>query len=321
MADLARSVRVIAGARLHFGLFDTRDPFGGVGMMIDRPETVVTVTASDAFETAGHSLERVTQIARRFAPFNVGGMAACGCGEEEFPRCRIVVERSAPEHCGLGSGTQLSLAVAAALSRFFRMPLSRRSLVESIAARGKRSAIGSVGFFEGGMIWEDGVALDFASGDSVIRVSPPKGWRWLITRPNDAEGSLCGDAESRAFESSTGAGPATRRSLRELGLTMINACGEGDFASFAKSLTQFNRRSGELFAGQQGGPYNGPRVAAIIDRLRDAGAIGYGQSSWGPTVFAACQSEDEANRLANRIGPELKTEIVAPIFTGATIED
>jgi predicted sugar kinase len=102
---------------------------------------------------------------------------------------------------------------------------------------------------------------------------------------------------------------------------MINACGEGDFASFAKSLTQFNRRSGELFAGQQGGPYNGPRVAAIIDRLRDAGVIGYGQSSWGPTVFAVCQSEDQANQLATRIGPDLKTEIVAPIFTGATIED
>lgn len=327
MSDAAESVQVTTGARLHFGLFDTKSPFGGVGMMIDAPATRVRVEPAASFDPGTTDPERLTQIAASFSQLATRN-SPFATRNSSLPDCRLTVERTTPPHCGLGSGTQLALATALALARFqgLDQQLSRAELVEQLARRGRRSAIGSLGFFTGGLIWEDGLTRHFGDSESdrdsdeTWRVEPPADWRVVLLRPLETASPCSGEAERRAFETIPAAGKATRERLRTLGLAIIESCRAAEFTRFAESLTEFNRRSGELFASLQGGPYNGPPVTQLIERVRDAGGTAYGQSSWGSTVFACCPTPQAAEQLAADLAPTAHHQIAKPQNKGATIE-
>ena len=59
--------------------------------------------------------------------------------------------------------------------------------------------------------------------------------------------------------------------------------------------------AGEPFAADQGGPYAGPAVTGLIDKLRAWDFAGVGQSSWGPTVFAFAPDHSTAGALAAKL--------------------
>lgn len=314
MGDCSSGVTVRTGARLHFGLFDTRAPFGGVGVMINDPETVVRVSSAGAFDAGTVEPHRLREIAAR-----LGRWAFPGRFPDDLPPCEIRVQSQAPAHSGFGSGTQLSLAVATALVHFWDLRIERSELIRQIAGRGRRSAIGSIGFFEGGMILEDGVAGDYDNPLQWQRVDPPSDWRFLIVRPAIPTATLSGEAEGNAFAALPPSPPARREHLTKLGGEIMDACQSGDFPRFAESLTRFNRASGMLFEPMQGGCYNGPVVADLVGQVVAAGAVAYGQSSWGPSVFVACRCESSAIALADRLGKELAVQITSPRQAGPTV--
>jgi beta-ribofuranosylaminobenzene 5'-phosphate synthase len=313
MDDCRPTVSVSTGARLHFGLLDTRAPFGGIGVMIDWPVTRVSVTSSPRFEAGEIQPSRLTAIARRLAERYIG---RGGCNG--LPPCRICVESAAPPHRGLGSGTQLALATATALATHFDLRLSRADLVATLAKRGRRSAIGSLGFFEGGLIAEDGTENDFASVQNWRRTELPSAWHVVLARPQRCQEAISGEAEGSAFAALEPAPRSVRENLTRLSDQMMLAAEGGDFESFAVALTQLNHCSGELFAAQQGGCYNGAAVAQLVKQMQIAGAQAYGQSSWGPTLFAFCDSLDAAQELSARLG-ECVFAIAKPRATGPEI--
>jgi len=314
MGDRSRGVTVRTGARLHFGLFDTRAPFGGVGVMINDPETVVRVSSADAFDAGAVEPHRLREIAAR-----LGRSAFPGRFSDDLPPCEIRVKSQAPAHSGFGSGTQLSLAVATALVHFWELRIGRSELIRQIAGRGRRSAIGSIGFFEGGMILEDGVAGDYDNPMRWRRVDPPSDWRFLVVRPSLPIATVSGEAEGDAFAALPPSPPARREQLTKLGGEIIDACQRDDFPSFAESLTRFNRASGMLFEPMQGGCYNGPVVADLVRQVVAAGAVAYGQSSWGPGVFVVCRCKASANAFADRLAQELTVQITSARHSGPTV--
>ncbi|MGV3485582.1 MAG: beta-ribofuranosylaminobenzene 5'-phosphate synthase [Planctomycetaceae bacterium] len=309
-ADDPLPVLVATGSRLHFGLFDVRVPFGGVGLMIDHPRTVVTVDAGDRFEVSPCPVERVREIAVRIAARLPEGLCRTG-----LPRCRVKIEAMADWHCGLGSGTQLALATAVAISEFFGLELSRQELVEEIASRGRRSAIGSIGFFEGGLIAEDGSHHAYeAPGATWSRTVLPETWRVVLASAGAQGDGVSGEAEGAAFAALPPASPEYRQDLVRLAGEIVHAGRTADFEAFSVAVSTFNARSGQLFSAQQGGCFNGPAVEALVERIKSLGIMGVGQSSWGPTVFAFCQSEPEALNLRRSL-EEICCRIVKPQAT------
>ena len=65
-------------------------------------------------------------------------------------------------------------------------------------------------------------------------------------------------------------------------------------------MFDFNARSGDLFAAEQGGTYAGAEVAAVVAWLRRQKVRGVGQSSGGPGVFAVVEDEGRGNWLRDR---------------------
>ena len=288
-----RRVQVKTGARLHFGLLDSVEPFGGLGVMVQSPGTEVTATTSDAFSCSRQYLQRFREIAGRVADF-----ANC----RELPAIRLEVDSDAEPHCGLGSGTQLSLAAAEAMLKFLGVDCSPPHLALVIAGRGKRSAVGIHGYFRGGMIFETSSNESSDLNSVRNRIELPSSWCVAVLKPSLKVGPVFGLSEVEKFSRLSAAPEKLRESLYRLAAqTVLPAAQAGDFIEFSDSLQRYNRLSGELFASIQGGPYNGPEVTSLISWLIARGVAGVGQSSWGPGVFAWFESTQHAETIVKRL--------------------
>ena len=109
------SVKVTTSARLHLGFLDLNGGmgrrFGSLGLAIDRPLTSLTIERAPATRVDGPERERVA--AHLAALRDHFGLKSC---------YGITIDTVIPAHVGLGSGTQLALAVAAALRRLEDLP-------------------------------------------------------------------------------------------------------------------------------------------------------------------------------------------------------
>jgi beta-RFAP synthase len=280
-------VEVVAGTRLHFGLFAAGGRFGGCGLMLDRPTVSVRVGPSNGdWQVGGRHGER----AAKFLRLAVGG-------ESHLPgRAWVVSADGPPEHVGLGVGTALGLAVSVAGSLAERLPPSADELAVRVG-RGKRSGIGLHGFRHGGFLVDAGKPAPDRLPELAGRCDFPADWRVVLIRPRVAW-RWSGDREQAAFDRPR---PPAPPRLADLATgVLLPAVGRADFGTFAPALGEFNRLAGEPFAADQGGAYAGPAVTAVVEAVRDWGWEGVGQSSWGPTVFAVCPDEASARSLADR---------------------
>jgi beta-RFAP synthase len=212
----------------------------------------------------------------------------------------ITVERCAREHAGLGTGTQLALAVAKALARLTGLCHEEAPALARRVGRGLRSGLGVHGFARGGFLIDAGKSNNTAIAPLVARHDFPPEWRVLLIVPRGVHGEH-GSRETEAFAhiALTDGNLARTDGLCRLALLgMLPAVVERDLEAFGEALHEFNRRAGEWFAKWQGGAYSHPRVASLIAALRREGVRGVGQSSWGPAVFAIADEE----RLRNLRG-------------------
>jgi beta-ribofuranosylaminobenzene 5'-phosphate synthase len=310
-------VEVAAPSRLHFGLlsFGQRDArnFGGAGVMVDKPGLRLRFAPAEQFETSGPLGQRVRRVVERFAAQR--HLSA-------LPACAIDVLESPPQHVGLGTGTQLSLSVVAGLHALSGgEPIEPAEMAE-LSGRAFRSAVGTYGFVRGGMIAESGKLETNRIAPLERRIELPAAWRFLLIVPRVDRG-LSGKAEYEAFDALSPVPATTTAALHEeLTERMFPAAERGDFDGFSHSLYRYGYQSGMCFAARQGGPFAGPS-ATIIDQMRALGIVGVGQSSWGPTVFAAVESPAAADDLRSRLVPELAEDatviVTAPNNQGATV--
>ena len=296
-----RFVRITTGARLHFGLLSTMEPFGGVGAIIDQPATQVEVSESGEFQcNDNQQADRIRKIAESIS--RIAGLS-------ELPPCKVTVTARPSSHCGLGSGTQLSLAIAEALCQFIALDASKDSIAIEIADRGKRSAIGVHGYFHGGLIYEDS-----SIGTAVAKLNPicqrvalPESWSVVIVRPTEETSSVSGDFEREKFATLQSPSEKQIEELRScVSERMMPAAQGQDFSAFAEAVQVYNHASGMLFDSVQGGPYNGQAVANLVNSLIDSGAQGVGQSSWGPGVFCWFESRLAASEFVNSLTSDVE---------------
>jgi beta-RFAP synthase len=301
-------IRVTAPSRLHFGLFrlpteqdDKTDAtadvllparqFGGVGLMIDKPGVQISLTEAQAWSASGPSAERALAYAHLFLR---------NCPELEPRAFSIFVDHCAPEHAGLGTGTQLGLAVAKALAVALGKPDWDAATLAGRVERGRRSAVGVHGFQHGGLLVDGGKGATTILAPLIARHDFPDDWAILLILPTDRQGAH-GPRECEAFtrlSKENTAGRHTDGLCRLVVLGLLPALVEHDLPAFGEALYEFNRRVGEMFKPWQGGIYSDARTESLVKLLKSNGVHGIGQSSWGPAVFAVHGSDRDAEFVA-----------------------
>jgi beta-ribofuranosylaminobenzene 5'-phosphate synthase len=285
----AVTVSVTVPARLHLGFVDLNGSlgrrFGGIGLAIGGPCTRASLCKAPRMQVSGPESER----GRRYLDRMRDVLAAPD-------HHRLTIDEVVPAHVGLGSGTQLALAVAAAMRRLHGLPLD----IEGDAARlgrGARSGIGIGLFHAGGLVTDGGRGHTRAPPPIISRLAFPDAWRVLLVL-DPARRGMHGDAERAAFAALPPVSDAdAAHSCRLLLMKALPALAEQDIERFGDAITELQQRLGDHYAPVQGSRFTSPAVATILALLDGEGAFGIGQSSWGPTGFAFAASEDDARRL------------------------
>jgi beta-RFAP synthase len=311
-------VSVAAAARLHLGFLDMNGAlgrkFGGLGLSIDAPATRLTLEHAEATSVFGADPERAAALLERAVAAHAPG-----------GRYRLVVEEAIPPHSGLGSGTQLALAIAAALRRLEDLPQDVEADAE-LLQRGARSGLGAGLFSRGGLVVDGGRGAATRTPPVVARLPFPPDWRILLVCDPGSVG-LHGAEERKAFAELPAFSEADAGRLCRLVLMQaLPAASEVDFAGFGAAITEIQAIVGDYFAPAQGGRrFTSAAVERLLAGLAEAGATGVGQTSWGPTGFAFAPSEEAAQRLAARArdmsaARGLTIAVVAGLDKGAKID-
>ncbi|MEA2833056.1 MAG: beta-ribofuranosylaminobenzene 5-phosphate synthase [Methylobacteriaceae bacterium] len=312
------SVTVRAPARLHLGFLDMNGGlgrrFGSLGLAIDAYETRITARCAAEASVHGPEAERVRRVLGQLA--SVMGSSSCA----------ISIESAIPAHTGLGSGTQLALAVAAALHHLSGRSgdLSQYAL---LTRRGARSGAGIGLFSAGGFIVDGGHGPTIGVPPVIARLAFPDSWRIMLVLDRSQQG-VSGAEEVDAFAAlpqfpASTAGEICRRVLMQI----LPALAETDFEGFGTGISAIQAIVGDYFAPVQGGSrFKSRAVEALLHDLAASGATGIGQTSWGPTGFAFVPDAATAKKLlatasSKAAEMQLDMKICKALNRGAMIEE
>ncbi len=250
----------------------------------------------------------------------------------------IKVREIIPRHVGLGSKTQLSLALADGISRLLKVdntPLPKE-LLASIARRGGTSGIGVTSYFHGGAIIDGGhefgtgkekesflpsSASNARPGPVLSRDDLPTRWRAVIGIPTLVEGAHDAD-EIEIFKRNC---PVLISEVEQLShvilMKLLPAIKQQRFNEICECINFFQDTGfKKVEVGLRGNTFR-----QMLRDWRAAGAPCAGMSSFGPTIYSLAESDAQANALQksldNIIKPHGGTSYICKLQnTGATIK-
>jgi beta-RFAP synthase len=261
--------------------------FGSIGIALNEISTRLSVSYAEKRTITGPSAQRADKcLTTMCEALNVSD------------KLKINIEAAIPEHVGLGSGTQMSLAIGMALNGFYSLGLSVRDIA-SMLDRGLRSGIG-IGIFEhGGLVVDGGRGEKTITPPVLAHFDIPLTWRFILVFDSRGQG-LHGQQEIEAFNRLP---PFPQQEAARLCYLLLMqglpAIAENNLTHFGDVITQLQKSVGEHFASAQGGVFTSPEVAQAMQWLEQQGAVAIGQTSWGPTGFCAIDGVDRSEALTH----------------------
>ena len=299
---MATSIQVRTSGRLHMGFFDLHGglgrKFGSIGLSLAEPALLVMAHASKHLNVTGDVsvpgtvLAKASAIAQQLSTkLNLNGALD------------LHISQHIPEHAGLGSGTQIALAVGSAISNLYHLDLSARKIAE-LSGRGRRSGIGIAAFDHGGLLIDGGrgIAADTNAVPPLLaRYHFPEEWTILLIFDATQPG-IHGEQERLGFNQL----PVFSENLaahlcRHLLMQAMPAIVEKDLNAFGHAIQVLQQHVGDYFAPVQGGRYASKLVGDVLHYLQQAGVACFGQSSWGPTGFAIFENSSIAEQYAQQL--------------------
>lgn len=284
-----RQVEITTSARLHMGFFDLNGSldrrYGSMGLSLNAPQTRILVSIGDATPTPDY-IERSKRVLLQH--FGIHDSIS------------IQILEEIPRHTGLGSGTQMALALGVAIRELFDLKLSLREIAQCIG-RGARSGIGVGTFAGGGVVIDGGVNISKQVPPIIAQHAFPEAWRILLIFDHQYVG-VHGPAETQAFKVlSDNSLMSTQQLSHQVLMQGLPALVEQDLAAFGKVVSALQTYNGDYFAPVQGGRYASRLVSEVLNDLNGHGIQAVGQSSWGPTGFAIFSSQAIAESHMERL--------------------
>lgn len=302
-------VEVTTTARLHMGFFDLNGQlgrrFGSLGLSLQALPTHIELALGEQAFVDQDQSSYVNNYKQAL-------LAHLGIAEP----VSIRVLQQMPRHSGLGSGTQMALAIGAGINQLFGCQLSFTDIA-SIVQRGRRSGIGIGTFAHGGLVLDGGVGAHTTIPPVIAQHPFPPKWRILLIFDRSHIG-VHGAEEVQAFNSlADHTLSATQKVSHALLMQALPAILEQDLAQFGAAIAQLQAYNGDYFSPTQGGRYASKQVAPVLEHLANLGISCVGQSSWGPTGFAVFESERVAKQYLQGLQAKFSHPDLAWLICGA----
>lgn len=310
----ASQLQVSTQARLHFGFLDMngslRRYYGSFGVAIKDIGTTISMQIAEDIQISGSNDNEIITKAKQYASkvieyYQLGGGV------------HIQLNSVIPSHIGLGSGTQLALAIGSGIIQLYKQHKEITELA-SVCQRGKRSGIGIGTFIHGGFILDSGCNQDRDISIPIIinRIPFPEDWCFLLIFDDNIQG-MHGQHEQQIFATIKPMDKALSSEVCHIMLMqLLPALIEQECRIFGQALSHIQMILGDYFATIQGGRYISPHMHNILQKLRELGACGIGQSSWGPTSFALFANSSQANDVLQAIQSSAPADIRFMLTSG-----
>ncbi len=291
------------GARLHLGQLDLNGSlgriYGGIGLALDQPRLELEAWQANEVEITAPEEERK----------RIEKITSLYLQHYSLPGIAIRVARTLPAHSGLGSGTQLALALGLAVSRVYGLQLPLPELAGVTDRESSRSGLGVATFQQGGCVVDGGKPLN-RQGDAggpqyyvpplVARLPFPREWRVILVLPYSPV-RVSGSTEENKFRALAPMDEHIAASITRLVLLqLLPALAEKDLPAFGQAVTQIQEYLGDYFTPVQGGRFATEEGTQVAKYLLSRRVTGVGQSSWGPTVYGFAPG-DQADALIAEI--------------------
>ncbi|NJE06422.1 GHMP kinase [Thermococcus sp. M36] len=299
--------------RLHLGLIDPSATFGrrfgSLGVALEGGYEI-KIVEGEAMEIAAEGEDRETiefAIKRMNSAYETGVNYV------------VEVRKAMPRHVGLGSTTQLSLAVATGIARLRNLNVSVRELAR-VLGRGRNGGAGIYSFAYGGFVIDGGVKNGIPP--LIFREDFPPEWGFLLVIPELKPG-LDEEEEKPVMAGVVGRVDVAMEISHRILLGLLPALKERDIRTFGEHLSAVQRLVGKHFEAYQGGEFR-EDVRLILDFLAEK-TYGCGQSSWGPTVYGLIRMGEfewlraEAHDFLREHGLRAKVELGIPRNRGTEI--
>ncbi|MFX0047511.1 MAG: beta-ribofuranosylaminobenzene 5'-phosphate synthase [Candidatus Hermodarchaeota archaeon] len=330
-------IRITTPCRIHLSLIDengyTGRVDGGFGLMLDRPNVVFEATNhAEEFKIEAHKYYRESievineQASKIFKAFNISN--------KNF---HFNLKRYFPSHVGLGSKTQLSLAIAVAITKLKNIDDISLKELTRLVNRGGTSGIGWRGFEKGGFIVDAGhefgkgkeketflpssASKDANPALTILRYPIPEHWRFVLVIPNVKKGAY-GDEEISIFQSHA---PIPKEEVNEVSHQILMKIVPGIIKNDLKCFGEGLKRIQNIGFKKIEISLQDEVVKNTLAFFEGYGVKAFGMSSFGPSAIGIVESDDEANNLLKDVqlylnGNGAHIYLCKPNNNGAKIE-
>ncbi len=268
---------------------------GGIGLALQEPFVEIEAEKSNEVSVEGLLRERALDAAKKT-------LRATSIDDG----VKVRVKNVYPQHIGLGSGTQIALAVARAICELYGVKMSAWEMAR-IVGRGGTSGIGVAAFDGGGFILDGGHSIKYKKDflpSSASKAPPPPllarhdfpDWKVVLVRPKMAN-AIHGGREVGIFQKYC---PIPLNEVRELChvvlMKVLPSVVEGNIEGFGEGIRLIQKVG---FKKIEVGLQSAEVKRLMVKCGKYAPAVGL--SSFGPTIY--CITEDES-KLSKALNPE-----------------
>lgn len=310
-------------SRLHLTLIDLNGSLGridgGVGLTLKKPSLVLEMKQKGS--EVGIEFNNSQNISKNIIDDYVDKIRTSAYKMMAYldidAGFSFYVHENFPSHSGLGSGTQLSLAVGKLLSDFEGHEMGAPQIAK-IVGRGGTSGIGVASFENGGFIIDGGhhqeekpdflpsSASDASPAPIIARHDFPEDWKVVLVVPNVMK-NVSGTKEVNIFREYC---PIPLDEVQELShlilMKMMPSLLERDLDTFGETINSIQNIGFKKIENQ----LQKPLIREIMNFLRDAGAPGVGMSSFGPTIYAITDSPQDIVSAAHDVLDDVGGNII-----------
>ncbi len=302
MLSKQKQIQIRTPARLHFTLIDLNGELGridgGIGIALDRPNWILKISQAKDWSVPKDTTNIIKILKSKL---------------KIASKYQIEIKSELPTHVGLGSQTQLSLALAHGITKLEGMdyPISK---LANIIGRGGTSGIGVAAYSQGGFILDGGHSImdkpDFLPSHFskakpallINRINVPTNWYFVVTIPELGKGKY-GLEEVKIFNKYC---PIPSNEVEKLSriilMQLLPAILEDDIDNFGQGLIKIQTIGFKHIENQ----LQHKLIKELQDFYLENGASGTGLSSFGPATFSIIRSENAARKLVNNTNKFLK---------------
>lgn len=284
-----QKIVVISHARLHMGFIDLSGSlgrnFGSIGLAINEIYMRLSLQYADTLQVTGKYADRASKCTQELC----SQLKVCD-------KLSLKIDKAIPEHIGLGSGTQMALAIGMALNKYYQLEHSIQDIA-CLTERGMRSGVGIGLFGQGGLVVDGGRGKNTLTPPVIAQIPVPKDWRFILVFDQRGQG-LHSEQEINAFSQLPPFSAQKAAQLcHQILMLALPSVAENNIMAFGEAISALQKSVGEYFAPAQGGVFASAAVAEVMGFLKKQGAVAIGQTSWGPTGFCAVADVNKANIL------------------------